>query len=443
MSMKIASELTPSLKLVDIRAQVGKTVELRGVVYKLRVLSGFGFILLQHGSDLIQIVFTGDLGATGIKEGAALLVKGTVAEADIKDKFVYPKQCEIQLTDYTILSTPKAPMPMDLTKKKLDVQNDVLFDARPISMRHPLQQAIFRIQSALVQGVRAFLIEQQFTEIRTPKIVKEGAEGGANIFSLDYFGKKAFLTQSPQFYKELCTGVFERVFEIAPVFRAEKHHTNRHINEYTSMDLEVAHIDSFYDVLNLEASMLKFVFAHIQKAVPHALALCDVVLPVIDEIPVLRFYEVKEIVASEYGIKPKDSFDLAPIEEQKISEYIKDKYNSDFVFITHYPSAKRPFYAKDDPDDSSLTLSFDLLFRGVEITSGGQRVHDYDELVEKMKAKGMNPEDFEFFSNAHKYGLPPHGGLGIGLERLTQKLLGLDNIKLATMFPRDATRLSP
>ena len=301
MSMNIASELSPHIKLINIAEHIGDVVELRGFVYKVRVLSGFGFILLQHGNDLIQVVFTGDLAATGIKENSSLMVKGTVTEAKIKDTFVHPKTCEIQLTEYKILSTPSAPMPMDITKKKLDVHNDVLFDNRSLSMRHPMQQAIFRIQSALVQGVRAFLMAEQFTEIRTPKIVKEGAEGGANIFSLDYFGKQAFLTQSPQFYKELCTGVFERVFEIAPVFRAEKHHTNRHINEYTSMDLEFSHIDSFYDVLNLEASMLKSVFEYIKQAVPHALSMWNVELPVIDTIPVLRFYEVKQIFRKMLG----------------------------------------------------------------------------------------------------------------------------------------------
>lgn len=443
MSINISSTLKPSLNLVHIGEHIGETVELRGFVYKVRVLSGFGFILLQHGDYLMQLVFTGDLGETGIKENCALWIKGQVTEAKIKDNFVNPKHCEIQLENYEVLSTPAENMPFDITKKKLDIHNDVKFDYRVLSMRHPLEKAIFRIQSALVSGVREFLLKHHFTEIRSPKIVKEGAEGGANIFSLDYFGKPAFLTQSPQFYKEFCTGIFDRVFEIAPVFRAEKHHTNRHINEYTSMDLEFAHIESFYDVLNLEATMLKYVFSHLSEKVAHELSLWQVELPVIEEIPVLRFYEVKEIVEREYGIKPKESFDLAPIEEQKISDYIKAKHGSDFVFITHYPTAKRPFYAKDDPEDSELTLSFDLLFRGVEITSGGQRIHDYAELVEKMKSKGMNPDEFEFFSNAHKYGLPPHGGLGMGLERLTQRLLGLDNIKSATMFPRDAVRLSP
>ena len=209
------------------------------------------------------------------------------------------------------------------------------------------------------------------------------------------------------------------------------------------MDLELSHIDSFYDILNLEASMLKFMFDYVKQHMSHELALLEVQLPVIKTIPVLKFYEVKHIVEEVYKIKPKDSFDLAPIEELKISEYIKEKHGSDFVFITHYPSAKRPFYAKDDPENTDLTLSFDLLFRGVEITSGGQRIHDHDELIAKMKAKGMDPKDFEFFSTAHKYGLPPHGGLGMGLERVTQKLMDLDNIKSATMFPRDAVRLSP
>lgn len=443
MTIQITAELNEHLNIVNIAEYIGETIELRGFVHKIRILSEFGFILLQHGPYLIQLVYTGDLGATGIKENSSLQVKGTVTETQIKDSFVNPNHCEIQLTDFKILSTPREPMPFDVTKKKLDIHNDVKFDFRYLSMRHPLEKSIFKIQSAIVQGIREFLLTHSFTEIRSPKIVKEGAEGGANIFSFDYFGKQAFLTQSPQFYKEFCTGVFDRVFEIAPVFRAEKHHTNRHINEYTSIDIEMAHIHSFYDILNLETSMLKFVFSYLNQQVAHDLKMWQVSLPAIDSIPVLRFFDVKRIVAEEYGITPKDSFDLAPIEEQKISEYVQTHYGSDFVFVTHYPSAKRPFYAKDDPDEPDLTLSFDLLFRGIEITSGGQRIHDYDELVAKLQTKEMDPEAFEFFSNAHRFGLPPHGGLGMGLERLTQKLLNLDNIKSATMFPRDATRISP
>ncbi len=441
--MQIQSEVREELKVINIADHIDQEVTLRGIVYKVRALSGFGFVLLQNCDSLIQLVFSEDIAKSGIKENGALEIKGKVVAATIKDKFVHPNTCEVQVSSFEILSSPKEVMPFDLTKKKLDINNDIKFDFRYLSMRHPKEKAIFRIQSALVQGMREFLVNNKFTEIRSPKLVKEGAEGGANIFSLEYFGQQAYLTQSPQFYKEYCTGVFDRVFEIAPVFRAEKHNTNRHINEYTSCDFEFSNISSFYDILNMEASMLKHTFEYVKKNAAYDLDLLEVELPVINDIPVLRFHEVKRIVEEEYKIKPKDSDDLAPIEEQKISEYIKKKYDSDFVFISHYPAEKRPFYAMNDPEDPTLTVSFDLLFRGVEITTGGQRIHDYDELVAKMEARGMNPADFEFFTNAHKYGLPPHGGLGMGLERLTQRLIGLDNVKSATMFPRDITRLSP
>lgn len=441
--MKISSTVNESLKFKSIENYINQQVEIRGTVFKTRVLSGFGFVLIYTSGTIIQSVFNGDLGATGIKDGCSIKVKGTVKEATLKDAFVHPKNCELVIESFEIMSTPKEPMPFDITKKKLDVLNDIKFDFRYLSMRHPKERAIFKIQSALVQGIREFLVENNFTEIRTPKIVKEGAEGGANIFSLEYFGQKAYLTQSPQFYKEFCVGIFDRVFEIAPVFRAEKHNTNRHINEYTSIDLELSNIDSFFDVMNIETAMLRHCFEYVRKAVPFELQLLEVDLPVINEIPAIEFYEVKKIVSEKYKITSDEPDDLAPIEEQKIAEYAKEKYNSDFVFITHYPFEKRPFYTKDDPKDAKITSSFDLIFRGIEITSGGQRIHDFDEIVAKIAKKGLDPQNFEFFTTAHKHGLPPHGGLGIGLERLTQRLLGLDNIKSSTMFPRDIHRLTP
>ncbi|MBT3583978.1 MAG: aspartate--tRNA(Asn) ligase [Halobacteriovoraceae bacterium] len=436
----IVEERSKYLNLLDL---VGEEIELKGVVFKVRGLSGFAFILVNAYGTIIQTVYTGEIGETGVKEGCSVVIKGKVSEAKLKDAFVEPKSCEVQINEINVVSSPKELLPFDITKKKLDIGNDLKFDLRYLSMRHPKEKAIFRIQSSLVQGIRSFLIENKFVEIRSPKIVAEGAEGGANIFSMDYFGQKAYLTQSPQFYKEFCVGVFDRVFEIAPVFRAEKHNTNRHINEYTSIDFEFGQIDSFYDILNMEAAMLKHAFEHLKKDVPYELDLLQVEVPDIKTIPALKFWEVKEIIKKEYKIDPKDSFDLAPIEEIKISDYVKKKYDSEFVFITHYPTAKRPFYAMDDAEDPELTVSFDLIFRGVEITTGGQRIHDFDQLVAKMSGRGMNPADFEFFTNAHKYGLPPHGGLGLGLERLTQRLLNVDNIKSATMFPRDMTRLTP
>ncbi len=442
-TMKISSEVNETLKFKNIENYIGQQIEIRGVVFKTRVLSGFGFVLLYTSGTIIQTVFNGDLGATGIKDGCSIKLKGTIKEATLKDAFVSPKNCEMVIESFEIMSTPHEPMPFDITKKKLDVLNDTKFDFRYLSMRHPKERAIFKIQSALVHGIREFLVQNSFTEIRTPKIVKEGAEGGANIFSLEYFGQTAYLTQSPQFYKEFCVGIFDRVFEIAPVFRAEKHNTSRHINEYTSIDVELSNIDSFHDVMNIETAMLKHCFNYIKKAVPFELELLEVDVPEITDIPALDFYEVKKIVNEKYKVPSEEPDDLAPIEELKIAEYVKETYNSDFVFITNYPFEKRPFYTKDDVNNPKITSSFDLIFRGIEITSGGQRIHDYNEIVDKLSRKGLDPKSFEFFTTAHKHGLPPHGGFGIGLERVTQRLLGLDNIKSATMYPRDIHRLTP
>ena len=422
----------------------GEKIKLKGAVFKVKALSGFAFLQLFSHQKMVQCIFEGDFSQTGIKEGSCLEIEGEIREASIKDPFIFYSDKEILITTFKILSSAKAPMPFDITKKILNIKNDLKLDFRPLSLRHPKERAIFVIQAKLLEALREFLGQENFIEIRSPKIVKEGAEGGANIFEFEYFGKKAYLTQSPQFYKEFCVGVFERVFEIAPVFRAEKHNTNRHLNEYTSIDLEMGLIDSFYDIMAMETAALKFVLEKLQQTCAYELSLLGVTLVTIgDSIPCLKFWEAKKIVQEYFKLPPDLDEDLSPLEEQKICEYVQKNLNSDFVFITHFPTNKRPFYAMDCPENPNETLSFDLLFRGVEITTGGQRVHDYDQLVEKMKRRGMNPEDFSFFTIAHYHGLPPHGGLGLGLERLTQKLLGLENVKEATLFPRDITRLTP
>lgn len=270
-----------------------------------------------------------------------------------------------------------------------------------------------------------------------------GRRGGANIFRLDYFGKKAFLAQSPQFYKQTMVGVFERVYEVAPVFRAEKHATQRHLNEYTSLDFEMGYIDSFADVMEMEQGFLQYLMELLRTEYAAELALLGVELPDVTCIPAVRFDEVKRLAAEKYGYQIRDPYDLEPEEEHHIGRYAKEEWGSDFVFVTHYPSRKRPFYAMDDPADPRFTLSFDLLFRGLEVTTGGQRIHDYAQQVAKMEARGMDPAEFESYLMIHKHGMPPHGGLGIGLERLTMQLCGLDNVRKACLFPRDRTRLEP
>ncbi|MBI2519388.1 MAG: aspartate--tRNA(Asn) ligase [Bdellovibrio sp.] len=418
--------------------EMGKT----GIVYRIKKLKGFSFLHIIVDGKIIQAIFEGEL-PDAIKEQSAVAFTGIARKAQIKDKLIFPNDLELKITSLEALSTPSEIFPFDITKKELNINNSVLFDLRALSMRHPKIKAIFKIQEAIVIGFRSYLHRQGFSEIRTPKIVKAGAEGGANIFELNYFGSKAFLAQSPQFYKEFCCGVFQKVFEVGPVFRAEKHNTNRHINEYTSLDMEMGPIKSFFEIMKTEEEILKEIMATIEAQCSYELNLLEITLPQIKEIPVLKFSEAKEMVFKEYSIDERQEPDLSPLEESKICEFIKKKTGSDFVFVTHYPTVKRPFYAKESLHNREETESFDLLFRGIEITTGGQRIHEYHELIEKMQYRGMNVEEFTFFSNAHKYGLPPHGGFGMGLERLTQKIIGLDNIKEATMFPRDVTRLFP
>ena len=310
-------------------------------------------------------------------------------------------------------------------------------------MRNVRERAKFKVQEGIVRGFREFLSSQGFTEVHTPKIVSRGAEGGANVFKLNYFNKKAELGQSPQFYKQMMVGVFDRVFEVAPVFRAEKHNTTRHLNEYIGLDFEMGYIDSFEDVMAMETGFLKYTMELLNREYKKELDMLGIQLENIEKIPQVRFDKAKELVAEKYNRKIRNPFDLEPEEEVLIGRYFKEEYNSDFVFVTHYPSKKRPFYAMDDPADPRFTLSFDLLYKGLEITTGGQRIHDYNMILEKMAKRGMDPEDIKDYLMIFKYGMPPHGGLGIGLERLTMRLLDEQNVRETSLFPRDVTRLEP
>ena len=243
-----------------------------------------------------------------------------------------------------------------------------------------------------MRGFRDFLYSQGFTEIHTPKIGAKGAEGGSNLFRLDYFHHPAVLAQSPQFYKQMMVGVFDRVFETGPVFRAEKHNTKRHLNEYTSLDFEMGYIDSFEDIMAMETGFLQYMLALLEREYAPELKILDITLPKADKIPAVRFDEAKQLASEKYGHKIRNPYDLEPEEEVLIGRYFQEEYGSDFVFVTHYPSKKRPFYAMDDPADPKFTLSFDLLFEGLEVTTGGQRIHEYQMLLDKIAARGMTEE---------------------------------------------------
>lgn len=419
----------------------GSKVKVNGFVHAIRAMGDVVFVVLRKRGGLLQCVFeegVSELSAKQVRESQTVELSGRL-ELDERA----PHGIEIRVTGGRILSAPYAALPLPIGKWKLNTSLEAKLDYRSISLRNLRERAKFRIQEGIVRGFRDYLYSQQFTEIHTPKIGAKGAEGGSNIFKLDYFHRPAVLAQSPQFYKQMMVGVFDRVFETAPVFRAEKHNTKRHLNEYTSLDFEMGYIGSFTDLMEMETGFLQFTMKLLETEYKKELELLGIRLPDTKRIPTVRFDKAKELVAEKYSRQIRNPYDLEPEEEQLIGQYFKEEYNADFVFVTHYPSKKRPFYAMDDPEDTRFTLSFDLLFHGLEITTGGQRIHDYQQLCDKIAARGMSEEGMEFYLNTFKCGMPPHGGLGIGLERLTMKLVGEDNVRETTLFPRDLSRLEP
>lgn len=434
---KKALELSDILQLEDYE----KEITVNGTIHSIRDMGDVAFVILRKREGLLQTVYEEgacDCSLKDLKEAAAVRVKGYV-----KAEERAPHGIELHLKEVTILSEPTEPMPLAISKWKMNTSLEAKLNLRPISLRNVRERAKFKIQEGITRGFRDFLYEQGFTEIHTPKIGAKGAEGGSNMFKLSYFHRPAVLAQSPQFYKQMMVGVFDRVFETGPVFRAEKHNTKRHLNEYTSLDFEMGYIDDFTDIMAMETGFLQYTMALLEKDYDKELKLLGITLPKVDEIPAVRFDEAKRLVSEKYQRKIKNPFDLEPEEEALIGQYFKEECGADFVFVTHYPSKKRPFYAMDDPEDTRYTLSFDLLFHGLEITTGGQRIHDYKALVEKIEARGMEQEGMEQYLDTFKYGMPPHGGLGIGLERLTMQLIGEENVRETCLFPRDLGRLEP
>ncbi len=434
---------TETLELSELLAEgmAGNTVKVNGAVHTIRDMGNVAFIILRKREGLVQCVFEEEItnfDLKDLKEADTVEVTGILTESEKA-----PEGIEIRLTEIKILSEPAEPMPLAIAKWKLSTSLEAKLNYRPIALRNIRERARFKIQEGIVRGFRDFLYKEGFTEIHTPKIGAKSAEGGANVFKLDYFHRPAILQQSPQFYKQMMVGVYDRVFETAPVFRAEKHNTKRHLNEYTSLDFEMGYIDGFEDIMGMETGFLQYTMGLLKQDYERELKLLEIELPKTKQIPAVRFDEIKRLVSEKYDRKIKNPFDLEPEEETLISRYAKEEWDADFVFVTHYPSKKRPFYAMDDPKDTTFTLSFDLLFRGMEITTGGQRIHEYRKLLEKMEARGMTGEGMEQYLSAFKHGMPPHGGLGIGMERLTMKLMNEDNVRETTLFPRDLSRLEP
>ncbi len=423
-------------------AKPGDRVKVNGAIHTIRDMGTVAFVILRKREGLLQAVYeegTADFALKDLKEADTIEVEGLLEENEKA-----PNGIEVRIHSVRILSEPSDEMmPLAISKWKLNTSLEAKLNYRSIALRNIRERAKFRIQEALTRSFRDFLYSEGFTEIHTPKIGAKGAEGGANIFKLEYFHRPAVLAQSPQFYKQMMVGVFDRVFETAPVFRAEKHNTKRHLNEYTSLDFEMGYIDSFEDIMAMETGYLQYAMALLEKEYARELKTLGISLPKVDKIPAVKFADIKELVAEKYQHKMKNPFDLEPEEEVLIGQYAKEEWDSDFVFVTHYPSKKRPFYAMDDPEDTRYTLSFDLLYKGMEVTTGGQRIHDYQMLLDKIAARGMETDGMDQYLATFKHGMPPHGGLGIGLERLTMKLVGEENVRETTLFPRDLSRLEP
>jgi nondiscriminating aspartyl-tRNA synthetase len=431
----------------ELQQHTGKEVTICAWVDVARDQGKMAFFDFRDRSGTVQGVVFGKpdvlLVAKTLRPEFVVRVAGKVNERPekMRKEGVQNGGIELEITGIEVLAPAEA-LPFDMDA---DLNLDTLLDYRPLTLRRPRERAIFTVQAAIVEAYREYLTDIGCTEFQAPKLVGADAEGGAEVFGFDYFyGKKAYLATSPQLYKQILVGAFERVFTTGNVYRAEKHATTRHLNEYTSIDAEFGFIEDHTDLMRIESGLMRHIVARLKERCGDAFAVLGAELPQMpdgDMFPHMKLREAQELIQKETGQDKTSEPDLEPEDERWLCEWAKREQGSDFLFVTHYPVSKRPFYTYEDENDKGYTKSFDLLFRGVEITTGGQRRHTYESLVEGAKLKGLDPANFQFYAQAFKYGMPPHGGWGMGLERLTQKFLGLANVKEATLFPRDINRI--
>jgi nondiscriminating aspartyl-tRNA synthetase len=412
-------------------------VVLCGWVHRRRRLAAVSFLILRDRTGLAQVVISDDATRAQLDElpeETVVQVEGTVTANDKA-----PGGFEVTAPVLTPLSGPAETPPVELWRPSMTASLPVFLDNAPVLWRHPAQQAVWRLAAASLRGFRRILDEQGFTEILTPKIVVTSTESGANLFSVDYFDRKAYLAQSPQFYKQTMVGVFERVYEIGPVFRAEPHDTVRHLSEYSSLDVELGFIADHRDVIRVLRDVVAGMVAEISATESPAAELAKASLPVVPaEIPIVHFSEALRIAGADPG-EP----DLSPDNERALGRWALQEYGSDFLAVEGYPAVKRPFYTHPQPDDPRWTNSFDILFRGLELCTGGQRLHRYEEYVRALTERGESIEPYEGYLEPFKHGMPPHGGFAIGLERWVARLVEAENIRTVTLFPRDLHRLTP
>lgn len=417
---------------------IDQKVMLRGWVHKITDLSHVVFVKLRDKSGIIQLVCEKDQ-ITDLRLENAVEVIGKVCNNEKA-----PGKIEVLVEKIEILgNTYYDKLPFEINSYKNKAALETQLDHRTISLRRPEIRAIFKVQNEIETAFRDYLKERHFEQIHTAKIIDSSTEGGSEMFTVNYFDRRSFLAQSPQFYKQMMVGAgFERVFEIGHAYRAELHNTWRHLNEYVSLDVEMGFIKDEFELMDLEEGFINHLFKHLNRVCKKELEMYRIDLPNEVSIPRITLEETHKILLDKYNKKsPVGNIDAEG--EVLISKYVKEKYNCDFVFLTKYPVSKRPMYTMPDDENKDLTKSFDLIYDGLEITTGGQRINDYEMLKDNIIKFGLNPDDFDFYLETFKYGMPPHGGFAIGLERLTMKILKLTNIREATLIPRDMKRLTP
>jgi nondiscriminating aspartyl-tRNA synthetase len=424
----------------DLPGKMGQRVRVEGWVHAIRRFGAVNFLILRDRTGMSQVIVESEEleKLDGLQVETVVSVEGTAEEEERAAGGV-----EIRNASVDVITPVTEVLPFEINKKVLKPSLDVFLSNAPVGLRYPKKQSTFRIYSDLLQGFREYLVPRGFVEIHTPKIAGTATEGGANVFKVDYFGREAFLTQSPQLYKQIMVGVFERVFEVGPAFRAEEHATARHLNEFNSLDLEMGFISSYRDVTELLIQLLEHMIQTAAERHPKDFEVLEVVLPRFGDVPHITFREAQQMILDRYGEDHSHEPDLSPQDERWIGEWALQEHNTDFALVTHFPTAKRAFYTMPDPAEPEYSLGFDLIFRGEELVSGAQRIHRYDELVQALEQRGLDPEPFEGYLQAFKFGMPPEGGFAIGSERLLRRLIDADNIRETTLFPRDINRLTP
>lgn len=432
------------IRTIEVGSYVGERVRIAGWLHSLRQMGGISFLVIRDGWGTIQAVAETEAELTPLLDGELSVESILSVEGLVVSMPQAPGGIELHTLHIEVITAVTEVPVIPLNKPKLTANITTLLDHAVVTNRHPARRAVLRLSAGAMSAFRSILTARDFTEIQTPKIVASATESGANVFKLDYFGRDAYLAQSPQFYKQIMVGVFERVFEIGPVFRAEPHDTTRHINEYVSLDVEFGFIENHFTVMALLRDVIAGMLETLSSLYASELKLLRVHMPAVpEEIPRIHFSDAQELIFRRYGTDVRGEPDLSPQDERWLGEWAQQELSSEFLFVTGYPMRKRPFYTHPDPERPEFSNSFDLLFRGTELVTGGQRLHLYQDYLAALEKAHLPIEPFETYLEAFRHGMPPHGGFAIGLERLLMQLTGVPNIRLTATFPRDLTRLTP